>query len=205
MIKTALTLFTALALFAAPTHAESPAVGPVVGQAAPVFTGTDSNGVTHTLSDFIGKTVVLEWTNHECPFVRKFYDAGVMQQMQRDAAANDIVWLTVNSGAEGKQGHTTPEQANALIAKEGSAEAARILDTDGTIGRMYNASTTPEMFVIDAQGILVFAGGIDDKPSASADSLEGATNYVQAALANLAAGEPVAVGSAKPYGCSVKY
>jgi peroxiredoxin len=206
MIKTVMALFAATTLLmAAQPASATDGKSAIVGQPAPAFTATDTKGFTHNLGDFKGKTVVLEWTNHECPFVRKFYDGGTMQAMQKDATDAGVVWISINSGAEGKQGFQTAEQANALMESEKHAASARIIDADGTIGKMYGATTTPEMFVIDAEGTLVFAGGIDDKPSADKASLDGANNYVKAALENLAAGQPVAVSSAKPYGCGVKY
>ncbi len=177
----------------------------VVGQPAPAFTVTDSNGRSHSLSDFRGKTVVLEWTNAECPFVKKFYGPGEMQRLQAEATRNGVVWLTVNSGAPGKQGHLTPAQANALMKREGFASTAYIPDPDGTLGRLYGARTTPHMFVIDPKGVLVYAGAIDDTPTANSADIAKARNHVRAALADLAAGRPVAVATSQPYGCSVKY
>ena len=176
-----------------------------VGESAPAFTLTDSKGTSHALSDFLGKTVVLEWTNAECPFVRKHYDARAMQNLQAEATGDGVVWLTINSGAAGKQGHVTPEQAEAMIAKEGMNSTAYLLDTDGTVGQAYGATTTPEMFVINGNGILVYQGAIDDQPSANPASLEGAKNYVRAALADLKSGQDIQTKSTQPYGCGVKY
>lgn len=181
------------------------AAAPTVGQPAPAFTVTDSNGRQHSLSDFRGRTVVLEWTNAECPFVKKFYEPGAMQRMQADATRNGVVWLTVNSGAPGKQGHVTPAQANAKMKAAGFNSTAYIPDPDGTLGRLYGARTTPHMFVIDPKGILVYAGGIDDTPTANSADIAKARNFVQLALADIAAGRPVATPTSRPYGCSVKY
>jgi peroxiredoxin len=192
---------------ASPTSEETPTV-PVtaaIGSPAPDFTGVDSKGVSHKLSDFKGKTVVLEWTNHECPFVRKFYDTQTMQNLQKDATEKGVIWLTVSSSAKDKQGFTTADEANKLMAKEKSNETARIIDADGTIGKLYAASTTPHMYVINAEGALVYQGAIDDQPSASHSTIKDSKNYVKAALDDLAAGQPVQVTTSKPYGCGVKY
>jgi peroxiredoxin len=188
------------ALVAAPALA-----APTVGQPAPAFTVTDSNGRQHSLADFRGKTVVLEWTNADCPFVKKFYEPGAMQRMQADATANGVVWLTVNSGAPGKQGHVTPEAANAKMKAAGFNSTAYIPDADGALGRLYGARTTPHMYVIDPRGTLVYAGGIDDTPTANSADIPKARNFVQLALADVAAGRPVATATSRPYGCSVKY
>lgn len=175
-----------------------------VGEKAPVFTATDSNGVEHTLSDFLGKTVVLEWTNHECPFVKKHYDSGNMQALQTEAG-DDVVWLSIVSSADGKQGHVTGEEANEQATLRNASPTAIILDASGTVGKAYNAKTTPHMFVIDKDGTLVYAGAIDDNTSANpADALT-ANNYVRAALNDLKAGESVKIAETKAYGCGVKY
>jgi peroxiredoxin len=176
-----------------------------VGKPAPDFTGVDSNGQSHRLSDFKGKTVVLEWTNHDCPFVVKHYSTGNMQALQREATGDGIVWLSIISSAPGKQGHVSPEQANELTASRKAAPSAVILDTSGDIGRLYGAKTTPHMYVIDGSGTLVYMGGIDDRPSSRKSDIEGANNYVRTALNELAAGKPVTDASTRPYGCSVKY
>ena len=182
------------------------APGPtVIGAPAPEFSGIDADGKTRKLSDFKGKTVVLEWTNHECPYVRKLYDTDTMQNLQKDATAKGIIWLTINSSAEGKQGFTRAHEAKTVIAREKSHETARILDSDGKIGRLYAASNTPHMFVINGEGVLVYAGAIDDKPSVSQSTVREANNYVKAALDDLAAGRVVQIPTSKPYGCGVKY
>jgi peroxiredoxin len=201
MIKT-LIMTMALAVFAFAPQAYAEAV---VGEPAPEFTGTDTMGNEHSLSDFLGKRVVLEWTNHECPFVVKHYESGNMQKLQKEATEDDVVWLTIVSSAEGKQGHTTPEEANKIMEEAGANSTARILDPTGEIGKMYGAKTTPHMFVIDKEGTLVYAGAIDSDDSFKQSSIEGATNYVSAALNSLDEGEPVEVASSKPYGCAVKY
>jgi len=183
----------------------SAASGPAIGAPAPEFTGTDTNGKTHTLSGLRGKTVVLEWTNDQCPYVRKHYDTNNMQTLQQEATAKGVVWLTVNSSSEGKQGFTTPDEANRIMDREKSRETARILDEAGTIGKAYGAATTPHMFVIDPNGVLVYAGGIDDQSSVSHATVKTANNYVRAALEDLGKGRPVQIATSKPYGCAVKY
>ena len=176
-----------------------------IGQPAPAFTVADADGKTHNLSDFTGKTVVLEWTNYDCPFVRKHYDAGNMQAQQKAATSAGVVWLTVNSSASGKQGHVTPSKAKELMASDGWTGTAYVFDTEGTVGQAYGAKTTPHMYVIDSEGVLRYMGGIDSNPSADQADIAGATQYVSKALEQLAAGEPVAQANTRPYGCSVKY
>ena len=181
------------------------ASAPVVGEAAPNFTAVDTNGVEHSLSDFKGKNVVLEWSNHDCPFVVKHYRPGNMQKVQKQATDNGAIWLTIVSSAKGKQGSVSPEQANEIMKKDGVHSTARFLDPSGELGRLYDAKTTPHMFVIDKEGVLAYAGAIDSDSGFQSSSIEGATNYVIEALNNLNAGEPVKVASTKPYGCSIKY
>ncbi len=176
-----------------------------VGQAAPAFTLTDSNGTAHSLSDFAGKTVVLEWFNHECPFVKKHYGAGNMQRQQDAAETKGVVWLLVNSSAPGKQGHVDGAKGNAILAEWKSTPAALLLDHDGKVGNAYGAKTTPHMFVIDGAGIVRYNGAIDSTPSADASDIPSSTQFVEAALGDLAANRPVARGTTQPYGCSVKY
>ena len=177
----------------------------VVGQPAPPFTLTDTHGKSHRLADFAGKRVVLEWWNHECPFVNKHYGGGSMQKLQKEWTGKGVVWLTISSSAPGEQGHVDAARADALMKEKGAAPTAVLLDPDGTVGRAYGARTTPHMFVVDAKGTLVYAGGIDDKPSTDQADLATATNYVQAALEDLAVGRTVAVPTSEPYGCAVKY
>lgn len=165
----------------------------------------DQTGKTHTMGDFRGKNVVLEWTNYECPFVRKFYDAGAMQAQQAATVKDGAVWLSVISSAPGKQGHLTADQAPAAVAKQGFKGTAVILDDQGTLGKAFGATSTPTMAVIDASGKVAYFGAIDSVPSFNKDDIAGATNYVKAALADLAAGKPVATPTSKSYGCSVKY
>lgn len=176
-----------------------------VGQPAPDFTAVDTNGVEHSLSDFKGKNVVLEWSNHQCPFVVKHYEPGNMQKVQKQATDNGAVWLTIVSSADGKQGSVTPEEANQIMKEVGAHSTARILDPSGAIGKLYGAKTTPHMFVIDKDGTLAYAGAIDSDSSFKQSSIAGATNYVISALDSLNAGTEIEVASTKPYGCSVKY
>jgi peroxiredoxin len=177
----------------------------VVGQAAPAFTLTDSNGKTHTLAELKGSAVVLEWWNYRCPFVGKHYGSGNMQKLQKQWTAKGATWLTVSSSAAGKEGYVDGAQANAIMKERGGAPTAILLDHDGKVGRAYGAKTTPHMFVIDAKGTLVYAGGIDDRPSTDQADIAGARNYVEAALGEVTAGRPVTLASSQPYGCSVKY
>jgi hypothetical protein len=199
MKKLFLTLVTALVV-AGTAHAQ-----PVIGQPAPELTATDTKGVSHSLSDFRGKTVVLEWTNHDCPYVKKHYDTGNMQALQRGATAEGVVWLTIISSAPGKQGYVTAEEADALTAERDAAPTAVLFDPEGTAGKAYGARTTPHMFVIDPEGTLVYMGGIDDRPTASKEDVEGARNYVREALTALRSGQDVPQSTSRPYGCSIKY
>jgi hypothetical protein len=192
--------FTAVAVLAAPA-----AAAPVVGQPAPNFKLADTNGKAVTLADFRGKTVVLEWSNPECPFVKKHYSSGNMQKAQAAAARDGVVWLTINSSAPGKQGHVNGGQAKSFVAKAGARPAAYLLDPRGVVGKVYAAKTTPHMYIVNKAGTLVYAGGIDDKPTPNPADVNGARNHVLAALSELKAGKPVSVATSRPYGCSVKY
>ena len=176
-----------------------------VGEPAPDFEGVDTQGKAHRLVDYRGKTVVLEWTNHDCPYVRKHYGAGNMQDQQREAAAQGIVWLSVISSAPGKQGHVEPAEADKLTQSRDAAPHAVILDPAGKIGRAYGAKTTPHMYIIDAAGKLVYMGGIDSISSANPDDIPRATQYVRVALQELATDKAVSTPVTRPYGCSVKY
>jgi peroxiredoxin len=178
---------------------------PQINKPAPDFTAVDSNGQTHSLTALRGKVVALEWTNHDCPYVRKHYNTGNMQALQRQAADAGIVWLSVISSPPGEQGNVTPEKANELTQTRKAAPAAVLLDPKGQIGRAYDARTTPHMYLINAEGILVYMGGIDSIPSTRADDLEKATPYFRDAIAAVAKGEPVKNAVTRPYGCSVKY
>ena len=177
----------------------------IVGQPAGNFRATDANGKVVSLSDYKGKTVVLEWNNPSCPFVQKHYNSGNMQKTQGAAKAMGAVWLSINSGAPGKQGHMTRPEANAFVAKVKATPTAYLLDPQGRVGKGYAAKTTPQMFVIDGAGVLRYQGGIDDKPTANPSDIAAARNHVTAALGELKAGKPVSVTATRPYGCSVKY
>ncbi|MEN9207052.1 MAG: thioredoxin family protein [Gloeomargarita sp. GMQP_bins_120] len=175
-----------------------------VGQPAPDFTARTSTGQTVRLGDYRGRIVVLEWANHECPFVVKHYQSGNMQKLQQEAKAKGVVWLSIVSSAPGQQGFVTAEQANAILKERKASPTAVLLDPEGTIGRLYGARTTPHMFVIDRAGILQYMGAIDDAPGLNQDPTK-ANNYVRAALQQLMAGQKVTTPTTQPYGCSVKY
>lgn len=199
-------MFRAFVLAAGLAALSVPAIAaPAIGQPAPAFQVKDADGKTRSLAEFKGKTVVLEWTNEGCPYVQKHYNSGNMQGLQRQAANDGMVWLTVISSAPGMQGYKEPAEAKAWKAKAKAAPAAVLLDPDGKVGRAYDAKTTPHMYIVDKAGKLVYMGGIDDRPSADPGSLKGAKNYVTAALADVKAGRAVSQAATKPYGCSVKY
>ena len=205
MTKTALTLTAATAaLFAAAPAFAGPS-GYATGDTVSNMTVTDSNGTEHQLSDFAGKTVVLEWTNDGCPYVKKHYNTDNMQALQKEAAANDVVWLSIISSAPGKQGHVSGEEANALTTSRGAAPTAVVLDEAGVAGRTFAAKTTPHMYIIDGEGTLRYQGAIDDNPSSNPATVADATNHVKVALAEMAAGQAVSTTDTQPYGCSVKY
>ncbi len=201
-------LVAAAAMLAVPmfSGAATDANGVPTGEKVPDFTAVDSNGKERSLSDFEGKTVILEWSNKDCPAVKKFYDDGHMQGWQkRYTAREDVVWLTVCSSAQGKQGHMTGEEWNQRIQETGMASTAVLIDEDGELGRMFAAKTTPHIYVIDGEGTLRYQGAIDSVRSTKAEDVEGATNYlVNAADAVLAGGE-VSPNTTAPYGCSVHY
>ena len=178
---------------------------PQVGQPAPEFTLTDSNGKSHKLSDFKGKLVVLEWLNHGCPFVVKHYGSGNMQKLQKEFTGKDVVWLSIVSSAPGKQGHMSPEDTNKTKEEKGSAATAVLLDEDGTVGKLYDAQVTPELFVVDREGTLIYTGAIDSVKSTDAADIEGATNYVKQALDEALEGKPVSEATTTAYGCGIKY
>jgi AhpC/TSA family len=176
-----------------------------VGQPAPDFTLPNSNGRQVSLADFRGRTVVLEWNNPECPFTQKHYDSGNMQRTQTAATGDGVVWLSINSSAPGNQGHMDAAEAREVVGESGARPTHYLLDPRGEVGRLYGASTTPHMYVINGEGTLVYAGAIDDRPTADTADIEGARNHVLAALADLRAGRAVSVPTSRPYGCNVKY
>lgn len=177
----------------------------VVGQPAPAFSVTDTAGKAVSLADYRGKTVVLEWVNPGCPYVRKHYDSANMQATQKGAAGQGVVWLAVNSTHPSHYDYKKPADMAAWMKSQNAAATTTLMDSEGKIGRAYGARTTPHMYIVDAKGTLVYAGGIDDKPSASQSDIKTARNHVNAALADIAAGKPVAQAATRPYGCSVKY
>lgn len=189
---------TLLPLMASPQSAR-------VGASAPAFTATDSHGQTQSLQQYRGKYVVLEWHNQGCPYTRKHYVSGNMQSLQKEWTAKGVVWFTVISSAPGTQGYVTPPEENAYLARMHAAPTAVLLDPDGKVGRLYNAKTTPQMFVIDPLGKLIYDGAIDNKPTVDPEDIRGADNYVSDALTAAMAGKPVATPYSRSYGCSVKY
>jgi hypothetical protein len=177
-----------------------------VGQPAPDFSLTDIDGVTHRLSDYKGKLIVLEWVNPECPIVQKHYvKSRNIPGLQRTYTEKGVVWLSINSAAQGKQGDYEAAQVKAWMQRVGAAPTAYLRDRDGAVGHLYGAKTTPHLFIINRDGILVYRGGIDSIASGDPDDIARATNYVNAAMADIAAGRPVAQSNTRPYGCSVKY
>lgn len=195
-------LFTGLfLLLATPTLAQEAQVG----QSAPEFTLQAADGETHSLSDFEGKYVVLEWLNFGCPFVQKHYESGNMQQLQETYTEKDVVWLSIVSSAEGKQGYYPPAEMVAQKEKHNGNMTAILMDSSGDVGQAYGAQVTPHMYLINPEGQLVYKGGIDDKPTTDTADIEGATNYVVMALEQAMSGEEVEVKTAEPYGCTVKY
>ena len=187
------------------TESAAPAPDAVIGEPAPDFTLTGTDGETYSLSELKGKYVVLEWLNFGCPYVQKHYQSGNMQKLQETYTEKDVVWLSIVSSAPGKQGHHPPKKMNAKNEKHGGQQTAILMDEDGTVGRAYGARTTPHMYVINPEGELIYKGGIDDKPTTDVEDVKGATNYVTQALDAAMNGEEVPQPSTPPYGCSVKY
>ncbi len=195
----------AVAAIAAIAMASPLAAAQKNGALAQDFKLTDINGKTVQLSQFRGKTVVLEWHNPGCPFVAKHYNSGNMQATQKSARQQGAVWLTINSGAKGKQGHMSGPEAKALIAKQDIQSSNYLLDSKGLVGKAYGARTTPHMYIIDDSGTLVYQGGIDGKPTADPADIKIARNHVLAALKEIKSGDKVSIAQSRPYGCSVKY
>jgi peroxiredoxin len=201
IVRSAVISLVALALSAGKVFAqEAP-----VGSPAPDFTLSDMNGEKRSLYDFKGKHVVLEWMNYGCPFIRKHYKSGNMQALQKEYAAKGVIWLSICSSAEGKQGHHTPEEWRKLTQENNASPFAVLLDYSGEVGRLYGAKTTPHMFVINPKGTLVYKGAIDDKPNTDTADIPEARNFVRAALDASIAGKKVKVPETNSYGCSVKY
>jgi len=176
-----------------------------VGEQAPDFAATDSNGKAQKLSDYQGKFVVLEWTNRGCPYTQKHYNSGNMQHLQKEWTSRGVIWLTVISSAPGKQGYVTASEENAYLRQVNAAPTAVLMDPTGSIGHLYDAKTTPHMFIISPQGTLIYNGAIDDRPTTDLADVNGAKNYVSAALDEATSGKPVSTATSRPYGCSVKY
>ncbi len=198
-------IISSLVIFFSLFFALEVAASPVIGEPAPAFEVTDINGNTHTLAGYADKIVILEWHNPECPFVKKHYDTDNMIHTQNYATDKDIIWLTINSGGEGKQGYMTAEDAKTMVEEKGLAGTAYIIDSDGTLGKAYDAKTTPHMFVIGKEGNMAYMGAIDSVASFETDDIPEATNYVKEAIDALTAGKAIATTSTTPYGCSVKY
>jgi hypothetical protein len=191
-----------LAVFAAGASAKQA----VVGQPAPNFTLTDINGKTHSLSDFKGKTVVIEWVNPECPIVRKHYEgSGNIPALQKSATADGVVWLAINSGRNGGQGDFEPDRVKTWMEKTKAVPTAYFRDRDTSIGQLYGAKTTPHMYIVDPSGKLVYNGAIDSIRSSRPDDIAKAENYVTSALAAMKSGKPIATPVSEPYGCGIKY
>ena len=178
---------------------------PAIGTKAPDFTGTASDGKTYKLADYKGKFVVLQWYNRDCPFIHKHYDSGNMQKLQETYGKKGVIWFEIISSAPGREGYLTPAEAAANRTKSGTKSDATLLDPAGTIGKLYEAKTTPHIFIVDPKGILIYQGAIDDHNSADAEDIPLSKNYVSAALDEALAGKPVSVASTHPYGCGVKY
>jgi hypothetical protein len=176
-----------------------------VGDRAPDFTATDSNGRVHKLSEYPDKFVVLEWTNRGCPYTQKHYNSGNMQRLQREWTSRGVIWLTVISSAPGKQGYVKAAEENAYVKQVNAAPTAVLLDPTGVLGHLYDAKTTPHMFIVDTKGILIYNGAIDDRPTTDLADVNGARNYLSLALEEATSGKPVSIPTTRPYGCSVKY
>lgn len=181
------------------------AEGQRIGEPAPGFQATDSNGQVRKLSEYRGKFVVLEWHNNGCPYTRKHYESGNMERLQKEWTARGVIWFTVISSAPGQQGYVTAAQENEYVKKMNAVPTAALLDPAGDVGRLYAAKTTPHMFVINPEGVLIYDGAIDSKATADQADIATATNYVSQALEEAMAGKPVSTPTSRPYGCSVKY
>jgi peroxiredoxin len=201
-MKTKLLLIAITTLAAAALYASDV---PPVGGEAPDFSLKDTKGQTHSVSQYKGKTVVLEWFNPECPFVKKHYGSDNMQKLQKEFTDKGVVWFTIDSSAEGKEGYITPEQADKIMTQWKTHQTALLLDPAGVAGKAYGAKNTPDMIVINPEGKIVYEGAIDSKASPNPADIPSSTNYVKSALDESLAGKPVSNAQTKPYGCSVKY
>ncbi len=177
----------------------------IVGAKAPTFTLSNTKGESIALDKYKGKIVVLEWFNEGCPFVKKHYSAGNMQKLQKEYIAKDVVWLSIVSSAEGKQGFHSAEVHNQILAKLNASPTALLLDPQGTVGKQYGAKTTPHFFIINKEGAIAYAGAVDDLPSTNAEDIANSKNYVRAALDEILANKPVTTTATESYGCGVKY
>jgi peroxiredoxin len=194
-----------LALVSLALSALYAADSPPVGSTAPDFTLTDASGKAHSLSQYKGKYVVLEWFNPECPFVKKHYGSGNMQKLQGEYTSKGVIWLTIDSNAPGTEGNISPQQAQKVMKDWNTKQTALLLDPDGKAGRSYNARNTPHMFVISPEGKVVYEGAIDSKATPNPADIPSSTNYVKVALDESMTGKPVSTAATRPYGCSVKY
>ena len=176
-----------------------------IGTLAPNFTLRDSNGQFHSLSTYKDNYVVLEWTNHDCPFVVKHYKSGNMQKLQNEFTNKGVIWLTIISSAPANQGYCTPDKANKIVDREKASPSAVLLDPEGTVGRLYNAITTPHMYIVEPAGTLLYQGAIDSIRSTKIADIPKANNYVWAALNASMNGKAIKMSDTRPYGCSVKY
>src|SRR2546421_4271164 len=197
LILTAITTLAAGALYAADV--------PPVGTAAPDFSLKDTKGQSHSLSQYKGKTVVLEWFNPECPFVKKHYGSDNMQKLQKEFTDKGVVWLTIDSNAPGTEGNLTPEQAQKVATSWKTQQTALLLDPDGKVGRAYGSKNTPNMVIINPEGKIAYEGAIDSKATPNPADIPSSTNYIKAALDQSLAGKSISTPQTKPYGCSVKY
>ena len=213
MIRTRAFLLLALAVVASYTATactESSQAAPIpesppVNQPAPAFTVTDTKGQTHNLDSYRGKWVVLEWFNHDCPYTKKHYKTDNMQALQREYTAKNVVWISVISSAPGKDGYGSAADIEQQMIEKKAAPSFVVRDTAGVLGRMYGARNTPQLFAIDPEGVLRYAGAIDNKPTPKGKDVKDAQNYLKAALDAGLAGQPIAVATTQPYGCDVKY
>src|ERR1700730_12023385 len=183
----------------------SVAWGARVGEPGPDFAATDTNGKVHKLSEYRGRFVVLEWTNRGCPYTQKHYNSGNMQRLQREWTGKGVIWFTIISSAPGTQGYVTAPEENAYVKEVNAAPTAVLLDPTGAVGQLYDAKTTPHMFIINSEGTLIYNGAIDDRPTTELADVNGAKNYVSVSLQQATSGKPVTDATTRPYGCSVKY
>jgi len=205
MIRRTLVVAVAAALAASLGLATPGMAAPAVGQNAPDFTLTDTAGKTVRLSDFKGKHVVLEWVNPGCPYVRKHYNSANMQGTQKETTAKGVVWLAINSTETASYDYMEPKKLASWMAEQKAAPTATLMDVEGTVGQAYGARTTPHMYIVNPQGTLIYAGGIDSIPSSRADDVKTAVNYVKQGVSQALAGQPLSNPTTRPYGCSIKY